>query len=64
MQGFFFYVQTNPARVVEQVDTQDLKSCDPKGRTGSIPVSGTFCYAPSHSAQRGFSLHLVDFSFL
>ena len=42
MQGFFFYVQTNPARVVEQVDTQDLKSCDPKGRTGSIPVSGTF----------------------
>ena len=29
------------ARVVELVDTQDLKSCDHCGRAGSIPAPGT-----------------------
>jgi hypothetical protein len=29
------------ARVVELVDTQDLKSCGHCGRTGSTPVPGT-----------------------
>jgi hypothetical protein len=29
------------ARVVELVDTQDLKSCDHYGRAGSIPAPGT-----------------------
>ena len=29
------------AGVAEQVDAQDLKSCGPKSRTGSIPVLGT-----------------------
>ena len=31
-----------PARVVELVDTQDLKSCGHCGCTGSIPVPGTY----------------------
>jgi hypothetical protein len=29
------------AGVAELADAQDLKSCGPKSRTGSIPVSGT-----------------------
>ena len=29
------------ARVVELVDTQDLKSCDHRGRAGSSPASST-----------------------
>ena len=33
--------QTDFARVVELVDTQDLKSCDHCDRAGSIPAPGT-----------------------
>ena len=33
--------QTEFARVVELVDTQDLKSCDHCDRAGSIPAPGT-----------------------
>ena len=35
------------AGVVESVDTADLKSADPRGRTGSSPVAGklkVLCY--------------------
>jgi hypothetical protein len=50
--GIFFTSPTNPfrgngkrktssARVVELVDTQDLKSCGLNSCTGSIPVPGT-----------------------
>ena len=35
-----FYLPQN-AGVAEQADARDLKSLDPKGRTGSTPVSGT-----------------------
>ena len=31
----------NDALVVELVDTQDLKSCDHRGRAGSSPARGT-----------------------
>jgi hypothetical protein len=34
--------ELNSARVVELVDTQDLKSCSLNSCTGSIPVPGTF----------------------
>lgn len=37
----FFALSTEDARVVESVDTQDLKSCGHCGRAGSIPASST-----------------------
>jgi hypothetical protein len=39
MRAFFTFAAA--ARVVELVDTQDLKSCGHCGCTGSIPVPGT-----------------------
>ena len=36
-----FFTFAAAARVVELVDTQDLKSCGHCGCTGSIPVPGT-----------------------
>ena len=39
--GKIIPLQTQSARVVELVDTQDLKSCDHCGRAGSIPAPGT-----------------------
>jgi hypothetical protein len=44
-RGFFTIAQ-----VVELVDTQDLKSCGPQGRAGSIPAPGT----SETLAQQGF----------
>ena len=38
--GFFLYLSM-AARMVELVDTQDLKSCGHCGRAGSIPAPGT-----------------------
>jgi len=38
LRGFFI---KSPARMVELVDTQDLKSCDRRGRAGSSPALGT-----------------------
>jgi hypothetical protein len=35
-------INTKNASVVELVDTPDLKSCDLKGRAGSIPARGTY----------------------
>ena len=43
------------ARVVELVDTQDLKSCDHCGRAGSSPAPGTISERKSER-ERGFSL--------
>ena len=37
----FFALSQEDARVVESVDTQDLKSCGHCGRAGSIPASST-----------------------
>ena len=36
-----FYLIRSLARVVELVDTQDLKSCDLNSRAGSSPAPGT-----------------------
>ena len=36
-----FYEERTNARVVELVDTQDLKSCGHCGRAGSTPAPGT-----------------------
>ena len=40
-QHFNYFYHHNYARVVELVDTQDLKSCGHCGRAGSIPAPGT-----------------------
>ena len=40
LSGFFLYECF--ARMVESVDTQDLKSCGHCGRVGSSPTPGTF----------------------
>ena len=37
----FYFSITKYARVVELVDTQDLKSCSHCGSAGSIPAPGT-----------------------
>ena len=37
----FFFLHTSPARVVELVDTPDLKSCGHYARAGSSPASST-----------------------
>ena len=37
----FAKITADDARVVELVDTQDLKSCDHCDRIGSIPIPGT-----------------------
>ena len=37
----FFFLHTSPARVVELVDTPDLKSCGHFARAGSSPASST-----------------------
>ena len=44
------------ARVVELVDTQDLKSCGHCGRAGSIPAPGT---NQSESAAKALLLTLI-----
>ena len=41
LEGIKFLKVISPARVVELVDTQDLKSCDLKSRAGSIPAPST-----------------------
>ena len=43
-----------PARVVELVDTQDLKSCGHCDRAGSIPAPGTELKPSSAAAFGGF----------
>ncbi len=40
-KGGEVYFRSKDARMVELVDTQDLKSCDHRGRVGSSPTSGT-----------------------
>ncbi len=42
----------NNALVVELVDTQDLKSCDHRGRAGSSPARGTKKKSGSSSVGR------------
>lgn len=39
--GWSFFLHTSPARVVELVDTPDLKSCGHFARAGSSPASST-----------------------
>ena len=47
-------VRWEDARVVELVDTPDLKSCALFGRAGSSPASSTFKEKPRISMIRGF----------
>src|SRR5690554_5602796 len=54
--GKIIPLQTQSARVVELVDTQDLKSCGHCGRAGSIPAPGT---NQSESAAKALLLTLI-----
>ena len=51
-----FFTFATAARVVELVDTQDLKSCGHCGCTGSIPVPGT--KRLSHNYEAVFFVYL------